>query len=386
MANDPSRNLPGTESEPAAPSQTPSERLYLANGEYLPWGAVIPGMGGTRVGDEIVDDVGNRWNWEINDWDYAGSTTEKPETEPDPTSPFPTVNYLQDPTALLMNPSGEPAAPGAPSFQPQAAPPAVRLDQPQTIFGPVTPSGYAIPPVDPMSYYAEPAAPVQTPSTPGIKPPVQPPAPEPVAPPAVEPGTHFGPKPLDFGDPFFDNEGNQWIWDENNPEWGYWKFRNPQTPATPPIVNPPPQTGGEPVVTPPRESIALPPEAVTTVPVQKIPTVTEQQQLFPEVVTINRPTFPIYEPAPSRGPVTIPGTAVSSRPVLQPVEPIAQVAPTTVPVPTRQDMSFSPGRFDYINYDPEEILAAAMRAMSNSRIRQSITDEAVQNRMFSRMR
>lgn len=350
MANDSSRNLPGTESEPAAPSQTPSERLYRANGEYLPWGAVIPGMGGTRVGDEIVDDVGNRWNWEINDWDYAGSTTEKPETKPEPTSPFPTVNYLQDPTALLMNPSGEPTAPGGPNFQPQAAPPAVRLDQPQTIFGPVTRSGYAIQPVDPMSYYSKPS-------------------------------TQPGYQEQDYG--ILPDS-----WNKEYIETGKGPLITPETarPSEPPITSGPPQTGGEPVVTPPRESIVLSPEAVTTVPVQKIPTVTEQQQLFPEVVTINRPTFPIYEPAPSRGPVTIPGTAVSSKPVLQPVEPIAQVAPTMVPVPTRQDMSFSPGRFDYINYDPEEILAAAMRAMGNSRIRQSITDEAVQNRMFSRMR
>jgi hypothetical protein len=190
---------------------------------------------------------------------------------------------------------------------------------------------------------------------------------------------------LDFGDPFFDNEGNQWIWDENNPEWGYWKFNTPEKPPTPPVIT-----------TPPRESIVLPSEAVTTVPVQPIvapqppvtpqPPITEPEPLLPEVVTINRPTFPIYEPAPSRGPVTIPGTSVSSTPVLRPVEQVSQVAPTTIPVPTRQDMGFAPGRFDYINYDPEEILAAAMRAMGNSRIRQSITDEAVQNRMFSRMR
>jgi hypothetical protein len=319
-----------------------------------------------------------------NYWFIPGGETPAPPVAPpvqEPVSPFPAVNYLQDPVQLLMNPGGGTAPVSGPSFTPQAAPAAMRLDMPQTI----------VPPTAPVT----PQLPTTTPEPPA--PPVQPPAPQPETPPAVEPGTHFGPKPLDFGDPFFDNDGNQWIWDENNPEWGYWKFNTPQTPPTQPVISQPPQTGGEPIVTPPRESIVLPPEAITTTPVQPIitppqppvtpqPPVVEPEPLLPEVVTINRPTFPIYEPPPSRGPVTIPGTAVSSRPVLQPIEPIAQVAPTTIPVPTRQDMSFSPSRYDYINYDPEEILAAAMRAMGNSRIRQSITDEAVQNRMFSRMR
>lgn len=320
-----------------------------------------------------------------NYWFIPGGETPAPPVAPpvqEPASPFPTVNYLQDPVQLLMNPGAGTTPVSRPSFTPQAAPTAMRLDMPQTIVPPTTP-------VTPQIPTTTPEPPATTPELP------EPPSDIPTSTPDVTaPDQIYGrigdPLPgqpgVRVGDPIPpDNEGNQWVWDLRRPELGYFVPPTPKPPSTPPII------------TPPRESIVLPPEAVTTVPVQPIitppqppvtpqPPVVEPEPLLPEVVTINRPTFPIYEPPTSRGPVTIPGTAVSSRPVLQPTEPIAQVAPTTIPVPTRQDMGFAPSRFDYINYDPEQILAAAMRAMGNSRIRQSITDEAVQNRMFSRMR
>ena len=320
-----------------------------------------------------------------NYWFIPGGETPAPPVTPpvqEPVSPFPTVNYLQDPVQLLMNPGGGPAPVSRPSFTPQAAPAAMRLDMPQTIVPPNTP-------VTPEPPATTPEPPETTPDLP------EPPSDSPAFTPDVNaPDQIYGrigdPLPgqpgVRVGDPIPpDNEGNQWVWDLRMPELGYFVPLTPKTPTTPPIV------------TPPRESIVLPPESVKTTPVPQTPVapqppvtpqppVVEPEPLLPEVVTINRPTFPIYEPAPSRGPVTIPGTSVSSTPVLRPVEQISQVAPTTIPVPTRQDMRFAPGRFDYINYDPEEILAAAMRAMGNSRIRQSITDEAVQNRMFSRMR
>ena len=40
---------------------------------------------------------------------------------------------------------------------------------------------------------------------------------------------------------------------------------------------------------------------------------------------------------------------------------------------------------DLVNYDPEEILAAAMRSMSNSRLRTSLDGDLQQSRLFARM-
>lgn len=306
-----------------------------------------------------------------NYWFIPGGETPAPPVAPpvqEPVSPFPEVNYLQDPVQLLMNPGGGAAPVSGPSFTPQAAPAAVRLDQPQTIFGPVTPSGYAIPPVDPLSYYAKPSdTPTQYPSTPSTKPPVQPPATEPVAPPSVEPGTHFTPKPLDFGDPFFDNQGNQWIWDESNPEWGYWKFNTTNTPATPPVTTTPPQTGGEPVVTPPKESLVLPPESVTTTPVPQQPTTKVEEftepapsPVYEDRFTVNKPVYnyPTFTPS-----VTIPGASVSSKPIITPMAPVGSVSPKTVEIAASLQNRYNPGRYDYINYDPNEILTAAMRVL-----------------------
>lgn len=61
----------------------------------------------------------------------------------------------------------------------------------------------------------------------------------------------------------------------------------------------------------------------------------------------------------------------------------------TVPLPQRATDNFIPEPYDtpnYIQYDPEQILAAAMRAIGNQRIRQSIVDQAMENRMLERMR
>ena len=118
MANDTSADTSGSGTDLSSPNQA-SERLYLANGEYLPWGAIIPGTGGLRVGDEYVDNAGNRWDWQIDDWEYNR--------------------------------------------------PAIDLSTPPTPkFGPVTASGYAQPPVDPLSYYSTPEpTPEPTPYTGG---------------------------------------------------------------------------------------------------------------------------------------------------------------------------------------------------------------------------
>jgi hypothetical protein len=76
MANDTSiNNSGGVESEPAGPNQTPTpavDKLYLVpGGGYQMWGTEVPTMPGTRVGDVLVNDTGDKWNWMKGDWDYA---------------------------------------------------------------------------------------------------------------------------------------------------------------------------------------------------------------------------------------------------------------------------------------------------------------------------
>ena len=76
MANDTSiNNSSGVESEPAGPNQTPTpavDQLYLVpGGGYQMWGTEVPTMPGTRVGDVLVNDTGDKWNWMKGDWDYA---------------------------------------------------------------------------------------------------------------------------------------------------------------------------------------------------------------------------------------------------------------------------------------------------------------------------
>lgn len=76
MANDTSiNNSSGVESEPAGPNQTPTpaiDQLYLVpGGGYQMWGTEVPSMPGTRVGDVLVNDTGDKWNWMKGDWDYA---------------------------------------------------------------------------------------------------------------------------------------------------------------------------------------------------------------------------------------------------------------------------------------------------------------------------
>jgi hypothetical protein len=76
MANDTSiNNSSDVESEPAGPSQTPTpavDQLYFVpGGGYQMWGTEVPNMPGTRVGDVLVNDTGDKWNWMKGDWDYA---------------------------------------------------------------------------------------------------------------------------------------------------------------------------------------------------------------------------------------------------------------------------------------------------------------------------
>ena len=49
-------------------------KMYLVGDQYLPFGALVPNMAGVRVGDKYVNDIGDSWNWDLNDYDYAPST------------------------------------------------------------------------------------------------------------------------------------------------------------------------------------------------------------------------------------------------------------------------------------------------------------------------
>jgi len=76
MANDTStNNSSGVESEPSGPNQTPTpavDKVYLVpGGGYQMWGTEVPNMPGTRVGDVLVNDTGDKWNWLKGDWDYT---------------------------------------------------------------------------------------------------------------------------------------------------------------------------------------------------------------------------------------------------------------------------------------------------------------------------
>lgn len=67
------------------------------------------------------------------------------------------------------------------------------------------------------------------------------------------------------------------------------------------------------------------------------------------------PVTPVTPPKPPK-PITLPGSSVTSTPSI--------VEPTTVPIPARRMQEALNPYNGYINYDPDEILAAAMRVMN----------------------
>jgi len=67
------------------------------------------------------------------------------------------------------------------------------------------------------------------------------------------------------------------------------------------------------------------------------------------------PVTPVTPPKPPK-PITIPGSSVTSTPSI--------VEPTTVPIPARRMQEALNPYNGYINYDPDEILAAAMRVIN----------------------
>jgi len=132
----------------------------------LKTGDLVPGMAGVRVGDLFYgyDRYGQEapYNWRTGGFEYAAPPTPPADTDSQFGSYLAGIKDLQAPVSRPASSSNQPYTP---TFTPMAAPPAVRVSPPAQ-FGPVTPSGYAQPPVDPMSYYSNPStASLSNPST-----------------------------------------------------------------------------------------------------------------------------------------------------------------------------------------------------------------------------
>jgi hypothetical protein len=78
------------------------------------------------------------------------------------------------------------------------------------------------------------------------------------------------------------------------------------------------------------------------------------------------PVAPVTPPKPPK-PITLPGSSVTSTPSI--------VEPTTVPIPARRMQEALNPYNGYINYDPEEIMAAAMRSLGGRMARRSMLNE-----------
>jgi len=320
------------------------------------------------------------------------------------------------------------------------APPVV-----QPTFGPVTRSGYAIAPVDPLSYYTPAPAPVET--TPYTGAPtkwweVYRPTPEPTTPKpesvetltpdlsnvstftplpteqpsgggggggASQPSPPAGPSTpssqgsqtpysadevfpgfegLRLGDPvpkmpgtrvgdyIVNDTGDVWNWRK-----GDWDYANPPrgdsyTRDDGAVVTP----GGTSNVLPEQQkpTIILPPETVESTPVTQVQPITQQPIVTPNPqVTPTPPTTPETPTTPTtpttpRVPITIFGDSVISRPVTPTPMPELPTVPTEI---TRKAPAALMREFRDINYDPEQILAAAMRGMGGRMARRSILNE-----------
>jgi hypothetical protein len=333
MANDTSRSLPGVETEPAGPNQTPYSGF--PGYEEFRVGDPIPGMPGSFVGGEIVNNAGDRWNWVKGEWETAGQ-----------------------PVDLSTPPTPK--------------------------FGPVTASGYAQPPVDPLSYYSTPEpTPAPTPYTGGptrwtevYRPTVDlsniqtfTPAPNPVSTPTPQPT----PSPVSQEATYSsegEDSGISLITNENRDRYIKEGRMDLQGPSEPTPVNPLPETG-----IPKAEDVDTNTfTGVVTNPVQGgekpyyiedtgVPgPAIEDKPSTPSLIPLDKPqiTFPIVTPTvvpttPARVPVT-----PTNRPSI--IRPFNM--PTEVPIPPRRTVErLAPGYFQDVNYDPDEILAAAMRVL-----------------------
>jgi hypothetical protein len=161
------------------------------------------------------------------------------------------------------------------------------------------------------------------------------------------------------GDYIVNDTGDVWNWRKG--DWDYAGTpKEPYIREDGAIVTP----GGESSFTPqgPAPTITLPPETVESTPAPQTQVIT-QPPVFEERVTVTTPPkapeFEFQEPAPARNPIVFPGTSVLSRPVITTPLPELPVNPVLT-----RNRDMAPSRyFRDINYDPEEILAAAMRVL-----------------------
>jgi len=292
-----------------------------------------------------------------------GGETPAPVTPPVPTEPVsPFEKYLialenlQPPVNLPI--SNEPSAP---TFTPMAPPTAVRVSPPTTPTETASPFDKYLmalenlqPPVEfkPGSY--------QETYTPAFTPMAAPAAVRgsPSKPDLSNPSTIDQPTDIDVGDGLITVDNKNKYLTENKMDLQGPNVR--PTVTSPPEVIEPPEVV-EPPVTPPPTVI---------VPEVKIPEIVEPPKItFPIVTPTEKPVVP--KPVVPITPAIVPVTPTNRQPIVRPV-----VEPTTIPIATRKMIeSLSPGYFKDINYDPDEILAAAMRSMGGRQARRSILNE-----------
>jgi len=303
-----------------------------------------------------------------------------PVTEP--VSPFEkylmALENLQPPVEFFPNSYQEPSAP---AFTPMAAPAAVQVS-PASKFGPVTQSGYALPPVDPMSYYSDPD--LSNPQTLNQE--------QPSTPSIVGGNTSVldQPSTLDTRGESWRLVNDNWIDTVPNPE-----FVEPRDVPNPPRIGLPPIPPGmiEPVMdydkwqwidrripkpdkpAPPKEDENvkyLTPEEVEQMlggqtPTPPVPPQEEVPLLAPGIPpttglpTIVKPRPVVSIPKPN---LNLPEPPKYTDTVRNPGRIIPFKMPTEVPIPARRAAELlAPGYSQDINYDPDEILAAAMRVI-----------------------
>jgi hypothetical protein len=191
--------------------------------------------------------------------------------------------------------------------------------------------------------------------------PVSSPAPEPTSPPVSQQPTYSSEG---------EDSGTSLITDENRERYIREGGMNLQGPSEPTPVNPLPETS-LPKVEDVNTNIF---SGVVTNPVQggekpyyiedtgvAGPAI-ESKPITPGLIPLDKPqiTFPTVTPTVvTTTPARVPVTATNRQSIIRPFN-----MPTEVPIPARRTVErLAPGYFQDVNYDPDEILAAAMRVL-----------------------
>jgi hypothetical protein len=338
-----------------------------------------------------------------------------PATPTEPVSPF--EKYLMDLENLQSPVEFKPGlyeGPSTPTFTPMDKPSAVQVSPPAQ-FGPVTPSGYAQPPVDPLSYYSDPEIIPETPlvgdpdlSVPNTLSPRKPSKPvlvgdnvEPVVPDIANVGGgSFRLKKMELSDSMVSNDqvddnfrlvDDKWVDTIPNPEFveprvvpnpprfgippvpkdlidpvfnfdtREWTGRRIIKPATPTTPNTPKDDENVKDITDKEVEDLIGDQTPTPpVPPQDDVPVPWKYNVVRDVITTNIPKAPIPKPYQFKEYPTQISTGITRREG----KIIPFKMPTEVPIlPRREAGLLAPGYSQDINYDPDEILAAAMRVI-----------------------